>query len=1028
MFLIMRKVDNKEQAKQREERVLNNWKQNDTFQKSIKNREGCKTFVTYDGPPTANGSPHIGHVLGRVIKDTIGRYKTMTGHKVIRKAGWDTHGLPVELGVEKQLGISGKQDIENYGVEAFIKKCKDSVFKYEKEWRELTESIGYWVDMDNPYITLDNNYIESVWNILSQIHKKGLLYKGHRVSPYCPSCQTSLSSHEVGQGYEDVKDLSATVKFKNKYGEFFLAWTTTPWTLPGNVALAINKNLTYVKVKKDNEIYIVSESLIDKVFKSDYKVISNHLGEEFLGDKYESPYQFFNLEKGHIIIHGDFVSDKSGTGIVHIAPAYGEDDYKVSKQNNLSFIHPVNLEGKYVNEVTPFAGRFVKDNQMDVDIVKDLSHRGLLFHKEKYEHSYPHCWRCKTPLLYYATESWYIKTTAIKEELMKNNNEIEWYPSHIKEGRFGNFLNELVDWNISRNRYWGTPLNVWQCECGQEFCPGSIDELKEKAIKKIEKLELHKPYVDEVEVKCDCGKTMKRTPEVIDVWFDSGAMPYAQYHTPFENHDVFKEQFPADMICEGIDQTRGWFYSLLAVSTLLNGKSPYKRVMALGHVLDEQGQKMSKSKGNVVNPWDIIREYGSDAFRWALLSDSSPWSSKKFSKTIVSEAKSKMIDTLVNVHSFLAMYATIDHFNYQEHTAKNVKSVMDKWILSKIHSTIKEVKKDLEQYEFVRPLKLIEKFIDELSNWYVRRSRERFWASGMEQDKINAYHTLREVLLLTSRLVAPFIPFVADDIYQNLTESNQSVHLTDFPNYNESLINTDLENKMEQVLQVVELARSIRNENNIRTKQPLSKMYVFSNSNIDFSEFNSIVQDEINVKNIIKVENDELFADYNVKPNFKTAGPKLGKSISKLQNYLKRLSLSETKELLLKNSFKVEDIEVSKEDLLVEKKSKEGFASATNQNFSIALDIILTEELLQEGFVREVVRAIQEQRKKLAFNVEDYVNLTFNVNEQTKSVLEKHIQYLKHNLLTKNISFANKENTEYIEILGDQLGIAIDLA
>ncbi|MBW7456328.1 isoleucine--tRNA ligase, partial [Paenibacillus sepulcri] len=749
----MQRVDVKERARARDIRVLGRWKAEQTFEQSIENRNGKPNFVFYEGPPTANGKPHIGHVLGRVIKDFVCRYKTMSGYRVVRKAGWDTHGLPVELGVEKQLGISGKQEIEKYGIEAFVKKCKDSVFEYERQWRDLTEAIGYWTDMDKPYITLDNNYIESVWHILSTIHGKGLLYRGHRVSPYCPCCQTTLSSHEVAQGYEDVKDLSATVKFKlTDSGAYVLAWTTTPWTLPANVALAVNPKLDYVRVRKEGELYIVAAGLVESVMKSGYEIESTVKGADLLGLKYEPPFRYAALDNGHFVIPGDFVSDTSGTGIVHIAPAHGEDDYKVARQNGVSFLNVVDNAGRYMDMVTDLAGRFVKD--CDIDIVKMLSEQGLLFSKERYEHSYPFCWRCKSPLIYYATESWFIETTAVKEQLIANNNKVDWYPGHIREGRFGKFLEDLVDWNISRNRYWGTPLNVWVCDsCGGQHAPGSRADLVARSVEPISPdIELHKPYVDEVKLNCPhCeGGVMTRTSEVIDVWFDSGSMPFAQQHYPFENEAAFADQYPADIICEGIDQTRGWFFSLLAVSTLYNGKAPYKAVISTGHVLDENGQKMSKSKGNVIDPWEILDEYGADAFRWALLSDSAPWNSKRFSRGIVGEAKSKVMDTIVNTHAFFALYASIDGYEPSKHPYRESSGKLDRWIVSRLNSLIKQVEKGLEVNDFLNPAKAIEVFVDELSNWYIRRSRDRFWGSGLTDDKLDAYGTLHHVLLTLS--------------------------------------------------------------------------------------------------------------------------------------------------------------------------------------------------------------------------------------------------------------------------------------
>ncbi len=740
----MKKVDVKELAVRREARIRKQWNEQNTFIQSIRNREGAQSFVFYEGPPTANGLPHVGHALGRTIKDLVARYKTMTGYKVLRKAGWDTHGLPVELGVEKQLGISGKHDIEKYGVEAFLAKCKESVFTYEKQWREFTESIGYWVDMDAPYITLDNSYIESVWHVLGMIHEKGLLSKGHRVSPYCPSCQTSLSSHEVAQGYKSVKDLSATVKFQltDRENEYLLGWTTTPWTLPANVALAVHPELEYVRAQQGDAVYIVAKELAKDVLQQEYKVLSVHRGSELTGLTYIPPFQFAEVTNGHFVVSADFVTANSGTGIVHIAPAYGEDDYKVVEEHGLSFVNVVNEKGEYTSDVPFLQGKFVKE--CDVDIVRYLAEHGLLYHKEKYEHSYPHCWRCDSPLLYYANESWFIRTTALKEQFLQNNNEVTWHPEHIQHGRFGNFLENMVDWNISRKRYWGTPLNVWECEaCYHQFAPKSIEELRKYAIGTVdENIELHKPYVDEVKISCpECGETMKRTPEVIDVWFDSGSMPFAQYHYPFENKNVFEEQFPADVIAEGIDQTRGWFYSLLAVSTLYTGRAPYKRVLSLGHVLDENGQKMSKSKGNALDPVDLVEKFGADALRWALLVDSAPWNPKRFSERTVQEAKSKLVDTLLNVYSFYVLYADLDGYNpKQEYRTKKTK--LDEWVLSRLHSTIQKVSITLEDYQFTTAAREIALLVEEVSNWYVRRSRNRFWASSMNAEKAAAYATL----------------------------------------------------------------------------------------------------------------------------------------------------------------------------------------------------------------------------------------------------------------------------------------------
>ncbi|MEI2357422.1 isoleucine--tRNA ligase, partial [Mesobacillus zeae] len=850
----------KETVLHREEQIRNYWTEEGTFKKSVQSRENKTPFVFYEGPPTANGLPHVGHAFGRTIKDVVARYKTMKGFQVERKAGWDTHGLPVELGVEKQLGISGKQEIERYGVEPFINKCKESVFTYEKKWRSFTEELGYWVDMDDPYMTLSNEYIESVWNILNKVHKDNRLYKGHRVSPYCPSCQTSLSSHEVAQGYKNVKDLSATVKFKrlDVGDEYFLGWTTTPWTLPANVALAMNPALTYVRVEKENTIYIIAKSLAEKVLGGNINVLSEHSGVEFKGVPYSPPFQYATVEKGHHIVLADYVTEDSGTGIVHIAPAYGEDDYKTVMQNDLSFINVVDQQGRYTPDVGELAGKFVKD--CDVEIIKMLSEQGTLFHKEKYEHSYPHCWRCDSPLLYYATDSWFIKMSSLKEKMLANNATVTWYPEHIKDGRFGHFLENLVDWNISRNRYWGTPLNIWICkDCHHEEAPGSIKELQNLSQTPVpDVIELHKPYIDEVQCICPkCEGVMHRTPEVIDVWFDSGSMPFAQYHYPFGDKKKFESQFPADVVIEGIDQTRGFFYSLLAVSTLFTGKPSYKNVLSLGHVLDEHGQKMSKSKGNALDPVDLIREYGADALRWSFLVDSSPWNPKRFSKKIVQDAKSKLIDTLDHTYKFYSMYAKIDGFVYdKKQTGK--RTILDAWILSRLHSTVKLVNVFMERYQFTQATREIATLVDEISNWYVRRSRNRFWASGLSEDKRAAYSTLFEALTTISRLSAPFVPFVSEDIHVKLHQN--SVHLQDYPETNESMIHPDLEADMQTILKIVELGRSIRNAKNMKVKQPLQQILVWrSDDGRILNDYKNIIKDELNVKTVVYTDDLSKF-------------------------------------------------------------------------------------------------------------------------------------------------------------------------
>lgn len=1026
----MRRIDVKERARIREVRILEEWKREDTFRKSIENRSGRPNFVFYEGPPTANGKPHIGHVLGRVIKDFVSRYKTMNGYRVIRKAGWDTHGLPVELGVEKQLGISGKQEIEKYGIEPFVQKCKESVFEYERQWRELTEAIAYWTDLDDPYITLTNEYIESVWNILATIHEKGLLYRGHRVSPYCPDCQTTLSSHEVAQGYEDVKDLTATAKFRLKdSGEYMLAWTTTPWTLPANVALAVNPDIEYVRVRQGDETYILAGTLADKVMKGEYETLGSVRGRELVGLTYEPLFTYVKLDNAYRVIDADYVSDASGTGIVHIAPAHGEDDNRVARQHGLPMLMVVNNAGRYTDEVTDFAGRFVKD--CDLDIVKNLTARGLLYHKEKYEHSYPFCWRCKTPLLYYATESWFIRTTAVKDQLIANNKTIKWYPDHLRDGRFGKFLEDLVDWNISRNRYWGTPLNVWVCEsCGKEKAPHSHAEMRELAIGQVpEDLELHKPYVDDVTFRCECGGVMKRTPEVIDVWFDSGSMPFAQYHHPFGDEEKFREQFPADFISEGIDQTRGWFFSLLAVSTLYTGKAPYKSVISSGHVLDENGQKMSKSKGNVIDPWDIIEEFGTDAFRWALLADSAPWNSKRFSKTIVAEAKSKVIDTLVNTHAFYALYADIDGFDPKQHPRRPSDNKLDRWILSRLNTLIGEVRKGLEEFDFLNPARAIETFVDELSNWYVRRSRDRFWGSGLTDDKIAAYHTLRDTLLTLSRLIAPYVPFIAEDIYGNLGGGG-SVHLADYPEADASLKDEALERDMAAVRAIVELARNVRNETGFKTRQPLSELLISLSEDLDLSGYEDIIKDEINVKRISKVEDDSGFVRFHLKLNLKIGGKKYGKNVGPIQQALKSLSAEEAREVVTSGSFAFtspegEALAIPLEELLVEKEAKSGYASASGGGVTVALNTEMTPELEQEGWVREVVRAVQDTRKKLDLPIEARIALTLDVDKELEAAIQSFDHVLRENVLLREVNFGRKEGMERVQAGDKTIGISI---
>lgn len=1012
----MQKDVMQENTIEREGRIQKYWSTHNIFAISIENRKNHPAFVFYEGPPTANGLPHVGHALGRTIKDVVARYKTMQGFLVERKAGWDTHGLPVELGVEKQLGISGKQEIEKYGVEPFIEKCKESVFTYEQKWRSFTEQLGYWVDMDNPYMTLSNDYIESVWNILSHVHQDGRLYKGHRVSPYCPSCQTSLSSHEVAQGYKDVKDLSVTVKFKIKgKDEYFLGWTTTPWTLPANVALAMNESITYVRVSNNGEIYIVAKSLVEKLFQGEVEILSEHTGMEFKGVKYDAPFQFVQVERGHEIVLADYVTELSGTGIVHIAPAYGEDDYKTVQHNNLSFINVVDGKGCYTTDVKDLTGKFVKS--CDVEIIRMLAEKQLLFSKEKYEHSYPHCWRCDSPLLYYATDSWFINMSDLKNELIANNNQVNWYPDHIKEGRFGNFLENVVDWNISRNRYWGTPLNVWICEtCGHQVAPKSVAELKDMSNNSSNsELELHKPYIDDVICECpNCQSEMKRTPEVIDVWFDSGSMPFAQYHYPFENNEKFAEQFPADVVIEGIDQTRGFFYSLLAVSTLYTGKAPYKNVLSLGHVLDENGQKMSKSKGNALDPVELMEQYGADALRWSLLVDSSPWNPKRFAKRNLQEAKSKLIDTLDNTFKFYQLYAEIDQFTYNPANLGE-RSMLDQWILSRTHKTIQKVTSHMEDYQFTQASREIAQLVEELSNWYIRRTRNRFWASGMSTDKIAAFSTLYEVLSNISLLLAPFTPYVAEDIYQQL--HGKSVHLQDYPSVNESLINNQLEFEMRHILTVVELGRSIRNEKAIKVKQPLANLYIsVKPPHQNYVKYKEIIEQELNVKNVQWLSDFKAYENIQYTLNFKTAGAAFGKIVNKVKEYVLHFTSNEKQHLEQHQSIELiideQKITLTTEHLIKHSTVDERFALNEEGECRVLLDLVITEDLQKEGQMRELIRAIQDARKKWNLPINQYIAISIVSDEGTIKWLKEYETFLTQNVLLREVQYQVEYETD----------------
>lgn len=999
-------MSTKQTAFEREQKIKEQWMTEDTFKKSIENRANAEAFVFYEGPPTANGLPHVGHAFGRTVKDIVARYKTMQGFYVERKAGWDTHGLPVELGVEKELGISGKQEIENYGIEAFIEQCKASVFRYEKKWRTFTEDLGYWLDMDDPYITLENDYIESVWAILSKIHGDGELYKGHRVSPYCPSCQTSLSSHEVAQGYKDVKDLSATAKFKLVDEDaYFLGWTTTPWTLPANVALAMNADLMYARVEYQEEQYIVVNTLVTKLFGEDAIILEEKLGSHYRGVKYHAPFDFVTIEKGHEVVLADYVTDSSGTGIVHIAPAYGEDDYRLVKENGFTFVNVVDGRGQFTADVPPLEGRFVKD--CDVDIIKMLAEAGLLFAKEKYEHSYPHCWRCDSPLLYYATDSWFINMTAHREQLLKLNSEVEWYPEHIKEGRFGNFLENVIDWNISRNRYWGTPLNVWQCQhCAHEIAPASVAQLKELSKKTLTDIELHKPYIDEVVLDCEkCGHDMKRTSEVIDVWFDSGSMPFAQQHYPFNKEIDFSQSFPADVVIEGIDQTRGFFYSLLAVSALYKGKAPYKSVLSLGHILDADGRKMSKSKGNALEPAEMIEAYGADALRFAFMTDSAPWNPKRFSHKTVQEAKSKFVDTLDNTYRFYKMYTDIDRYEYDPEK-ESVKTKMDLWILSRLEHTKQIVEQAMEKYDFTQASREIATFVEQLSNWYIRRSRARFWASGMSKDKRAAYQTLHEALVMISRLAAPFTPFITEEIHTALT--GQSVHLADYPKAQLQFIDEQLEKEMDAVRNIVELGRRIRNTTAIKVKQPLAELHAVSPVE-NLQDYIYIIKDELNVKSVYFTEDMTGFETLDYKLNFKTAGVAFGKNVNVMKSIVENLTTDKKRQLKNDGRLLLEIDEnatvLKREHVIKTSHVPEGYAYEEEGSYEVVMKTELTEELREEGQIRDVIRTIQEKRKLLNLPVEKYIEIRVMGDEQAIALMKKYENLIQDNVLVKRLNY-----------------------
>ena len=1015
---------------EREKEIEKFWRDNDIFKKSMENRKEGETYTFYDGPPTANGKPHIGHVLTRVIKDMIPRYQTMKGKMVPRKAGWDTHGLPVELEVEKLLGLDGKEQIEEYGLDPFIKKCKESVWKYKGMWEDFSETVGFWADMENPYVTYDDNFIESEWWALKQIWDKKLLYKGFKIVPYCPRCGTPLSSHEVAQGYKDVKERSAIARFKVKDEDaYILAWTTTPWTLPSNVALCVNPNETYVKVKAgDGYTYYMAEALLDSVLGKladeengvkAYEILETYKGSDLENKEYEPLFDFAKdiiakqHKKAYYVTCDTYVTMGDGTGVVHIAPAFGEDDAQVGRKYDLPFVQLVNGKGEMTEE-TPYAGVFCK--KADPMVLKDLEEKGLLFDAPKFEHSYPHCWRCDTPLIYYARESWFIKMTAVKDDLVRNNNTVNWIPESIGKGRFGDWLENIQDWGISRNRYWGTPLNVWECECGHQECIGSRAELAEKSGNPdAAQVELHRPYIDAVTIKCpDCGKEMHRVPEVIDCWFDSGAMPFAQHHYPFENKEVFEQQFPAKFISEAVDQTRGWFYSLMAESTLLFNKAPYENVIVLGHVQDENGQKMSKSKGNAVDPFEALEQYGADAIRWYFYINSAPWLPNRFHGKAVQEGQRKFMSTLWNTYAFYVLYAEIDQFDATKYTLDYEKlPVMDKWLLSKLNTLVKTVDENLGNYRIPEAARALDSFVDEMSNWYVRRSRDRFWAKGMEQDKINAYMTLYTALVTVAKTAAPMIPFMTEDIYQNLVRNldptaPESIHLCDFPVANEQHIDKELEDNMEAVLKIVVIGRACRNTANIKTKQPIGKMYV--KADFALSEyFVEIIEDELNVKSVEFTEDVSAFTSYTFKPQLRTVGPKYGKYLKQIQQTLASLDGNQAMaKLKAEGALKLDNISdevvLCEEDLLISMAQKEGYVSDSEGGVTVVLDTNLTPELIEEGMVREIISKLQTMRKEADFEVTDRIHVTYSGSDKVGEIFEKYGENIKTVVLADTVT------------------------
>lgn len=1026
------------------------WQEKDIIKKNFDLNEGKEYFTFYDGPPTANGMPHAGHIVTRVMKDLIPRYKVMKGYKVVRKAGWDTHGLPVELEIEKKLGISGKEQIEDYGVEKFVKECRESVFKYVHVWEEMTKKVGYWVDMENPYITYDNKYIESVWWALKEMWNKDLLYEGHRVMPYCPRCGTALSSHEVAQGYKDVKDLTCVAKFKavGEDNKYILAWTTTPWTLPSNLALCINKSYIYaeykVNVSEDEkpkyEVYILAKDLAEKVLaEKEYEFVKEFKGTELLGTKYEQLMPFVVPEgKAFEVIHGDYVTLTDGTGIVHIAPAFGEDDSLVAKQNGITFLNLVDKAGNFVEEVTPFAGKFVKN--CDEKICELLKEENKLFSKEKHLHSYPHCWRCDTPLLYYPKASWFVAMSTLRDELVANNDKVNWYPETIKKGRFGNFLENVIDWGISRDRYWGTPLPIWTCEdenCNHQDCIGSIEELKQKGIEVPADIELHKPYIDNVELKCPkCGGKMKRAKEVIDCWFDSGSMPFAQWHYPFENKEMFENQFPAQFICEAIDQTRGWFYTLTAIGTALFNRTPFENCIVLGHVLDGKGQKMSKSKKNGVDPLELLDTAGADATRWYFYTGSAPWLSSRLSLENVQESQRGFLNTLWNVYSFYVLYANIDKFNPLEYKDFVSENVMDKWIISKLNTLVSDVENGLDSYDTTGTALKIEEFTDELSNWYVRRNREKFWGNELTDEKIGAYVTLYNVLVTLSKISAPFVPFITEEIYQNLvvnldSTAPESIHLCTWPEVKKTAINKELEKEMDLAYLLVKLGRSSRNIANIKNRQPLSEMLISINSLPVY--YSDIIKEELNIKDIKFDADLSEYVNFEIKPNLPVLGKEYGKMIPKIKEKIASFNQMELANKIKNGEVEVVEIdgvqiELNSNNLLITMNGIEGFAFSGDGEIGVVLNTTMTEELIEEGYLREILSKIQTTRKESGFEVLDRINIFVTGNDSLLEKFKKFEEIIKKDTLADNIVYDNQDK-EYLDVVinGDELKLKLEV-